>query len=883
MIKKILNALSPIFNSLVFLSLSIIIIEAVWFYFGKDYVFPSRIIGSDYYNALTYLIYFNRYLPHPATGWLPFWNEGAPVIGGYPFLTFYLIQPLTKYFDLLTSMNYYSFFALVLFFIASLLLFWQISKNWILAIGLVVILLTTRASYYELTTGGFISSASTHWYLPLILLFIYKFGQNVNFRFLILASIFSGISLLHHAPSNIIMVFIPSIVFLALGPNHKKPISQKLKNLALFTAISLLIGSVGLYAVFLQSFMGSGTGQCASSQCWGEYPLHFVRWLTPISPSLALLGLLAVSTIKFFKKDRNLSMLLPSIGGFFFFVVYIALAYFKLINGLANVLFPTRIFWAVNLYLLLITATAFYLIQKVSLRIAYFLALIIVLTTLLIIIQKPTNIHKEFTSTVPQEVEKYTNPKFKTRELSEVVPAWVLQSDPNWRLDIASNEVNHWFYLITKIPMTRGYSNHPLGSHRDWQYFLTVSTRNIEHTPEQELIKNRALFLADSFGIGIISNFQSKYPEFITGDPEIILRKTTDPPWYQLSEKYSSPIVSPTNTSPVLFIGNDQGYNQFIRSIAMTNLNSNFLIPVKGPQSLSKISKKDLQTFRALVLYRYQGQDFEKLTKFVKDGGKVFIETGSSKPELGQKLPDIFPFESLNQQDVSGKVDWRTEASKLTDQIDFTKFSPLIYQGGPWKIFTPGRTKTRSWAKTVLYVNNQLVLAEGNLGSGYVIASGLNLPFHAVDNNNLEGSKLFKNIIIRLIDHLTSNDQPDFKVVREKPETIHITGKNFNGIYFKENYHPGWQAYVNNKKTEVYKAGLDFMYIPASNGQEVSIVFKGGLLNWSLYWLTIASLIVSIIFLLFPKSAKFLLFPIHKIWRAKITEHLKRWVEEEYS
>ncbi|MBI2327832.1 hypothetical protein HYU92_05945 [Candidatus Curtissbacteria bacterium] len=877
MAKILFTIFLGLLNLAIFVVVSVLIVQILWVIFGKDYVFWNDIIGSDYFNALTYLIYFTKYLPFPPTGYLPFWNEGMPQIGGYPFFSFYLVQPLTKYFDLMTSMNYYSFATLALFFIASLALFWQVSKNWIISVGLVAILMSTRATYYALTTGGFIASASSQWYLPLVLFFIFRFAEHSQTHYLILASILTGLSLVHQAPINLLLTFIPAIITLSLLPNFK--FGKRLRNLIIFILISSLIGSIGLYVIFLQMFLGSGTGSCQSTQCWGEYPIHLIRWLNPLAPLVSTASLFVVVILVLFRRKISLSYLLAPLAILTYFVIYATAAYFKQINGLANVIFPTRVFWAANLVLLLIGTASFYLIGKYSKKVSYFLSLIFTLMILFVIVQKPIDIHKEFTATVPMEVEKYAIEKFKTHELSEVVPNWVLDFDKNWRIDISSSGLVQWFYMVSESPTVRGYSNHPLGIHRDWQYFLGTSTRNLSPDLDQELAKNRALFLIDAFGIGIFEGFESTYPEFIKNDSQIIARFDSNPYWAQISADFSSPIVSATNSAPVLFIGDDFGYQNFIRILAMVNLNSKFVVPIHGPKSLAKISAKELELFGAVVLYQYTGK-LDKLDNYLKNGGKVFIDLGSND-NRGQKLPKFLPVEHLNLVESKGSS-WGPTDSQILQKIDLDKFSQLSYKGDSWKLNQA--SKIKPGASPVLLFNGQPVIVSHQYQKGRVIFSGLNLPFHIVENNNLEEAKLLKNIILALVTQPTVATG-NYQVQRPKPGLIAVSGKGFTGINFKENYHSGWKARTNGQNLKIYKAGLDFMYIPTGSASTIMLEFRGNFLTWGLYYLAIISLAASLIYLLFSKPINFILLlglsKLRKFWQSSLHKKISKLLDEE--
>lgn len=871
MIKNDLKARLFLVNFLIFLSLSFLVTKIFWTFFGKTYVFSKDPVGGDYFNALTYIVHLSRSLPNPLSGWLSFWNEGSSVIGGYPFMPFYLVTYLAKYFAPSVAMNYFSFATLALFFIFSLLLFWQVSKNWILSIGLLLILATTHATFYQLTVGGFIASASAQMYLPLILFFIFRFGETNKEKSLILGSIVSGISLVHQAPSTILMAFLPSLLVLVF--QRQKAIRAKLLNVAVFTLISLSIGSVGLYGAIIQTFLGSGTSLCTSPQCWGDYPTHLERWLSPISAILAAIFTLAAIILKLFEKKTKLLSTLPSLAALFYFVGFASLAYFKLIDGVANVIFPTRVFWAFNLFLLLVAASAFKLVQNYSVKIGYFVASVTTLVIITFILQQPFQVKTDRPNTVPVDAESYILNTPSEKPLEEVIPQWVQDFDNNWRVDTSNAPFNQWANIALELPAVRGYSNHPIGRHQDWQYLLTTSTRNVPKELDEELVKNRALFLVDAYGIGVVENSQRAYPESLTKNIEIIEKQESarEVNWLKLSPQITSPIVTATNAPPMLFVGSETGYNSFIRSLAMVNLNSKILVPVKGPQNIGNLTKEDLKIFKTLVLYHYEG-DPSNLLSFVKGGGRLFIEQNLS-PEEVTKLPEIFPVSSqelLNVKNLSPS--FQKMDSELTKEIVLEKFSPLVFENGPWKLTSADAKDLRSWGKTVLLYEGKIILSEGRLSKGYVIYSGLNLPFHTVDNSNLDEAKLFRNIITSLVEK--PKDEPKFQIKRPKPEEILLEAEGFKGVYFKENYHEGWQAKIGNssleagKKLKVYKAGLDFMYIPnPGSAKNVSLNFKGSSVEWAIYLTSPLSLSLALLYLFSPNLFKKLL----KLFTLRIT------------
>lgn len=881
MLKKLLKTSIFTINLTIFAALAFLIDYTLWSLFSNAYV-DGKPVGGDYYNALTYLIYVIKYAPNPTAGWLPFWNEGVPIIGGYPIYIFYLLKPFANGTDLFVLMNRFSHFFLSLFFISSLALFWQVSKNWVLSVGLVFALASTRASYLQLTSGGYIISASIQWYLPLVLFFIYRFADTKRLIYLTAASIFCGLSLIHHAPSAYLMVFVPSTLALLLSP-LKMSLKSKIKYFSFFLIVSTAIGAVGLYTLLLQTLTGSGTGKCVDQECWGNYPVHLTRWLNPIA--LVLSGTLLIPTVILilFKKTKNISYLLPALVGVLFCLLYATLAYLKLIDGITNVLFPIRIFWVFYLFTLTFAASIFYLFTKYLKIFLYIPATVITIAIFSYFQRFPVDIPRIAPNTIPSEVPNYAIPKFQKEPLSDVFPDWVLKSDKNFRFDITDSGLNQWYYLVSEIPSTRGYSNHPLGNHKDWQYFLEVTTRSFDtKKDDKELTTNRTKFLLDAYGVGLVENSRASYPDFLLADEALFNQKraTTDRQWYKLNPDVATPIVAAVSSPKFLFVGDDTSYNYFLRAIAMTNLNSKVLIPIKGPDKIKGITKDDLEGVKTVILYNYQDseENLKTLDQFVASGGNIYIDSAS--PKINEKLPKNFPARKIAKSSLQGEKLEGNKNSQILKGIKTENFSTFTFKGQPWTTSFLTESDLEPWSKPVIKNSYQILLTEGEYQKGKIIWGGLNLPYHIVDNNNLEEAKLLNNILTSLAK--TESSTPQIQVKRERPENIVFQTKDASGIYFKENYHSGWQANIEGTKTKVYKAGLDFMYvkIPDNLKSQASgtLTFKGNITTRFLYYLSIGTLVFAIIFLFLQKLiirfAKITLVKLKWIFNLKFKKYI---------
>ncbi len=184
------------FFSFALLGISLVLITLVWWQtIGSWYLSLKSPIGGDYYTGLTYARAFAKHLPLPTRGWLPFWNNGVPVIGGYQWLFFYPVGLLSQLMTVKQALDWASIISILLFLIASHLLYFQISKNHLISTGLTLITITSQAVYYQLAIGGMITGSSVQFYLPLALYFLFRFFEKPkSLRTLAAAALVLGIS-----------------------------------------------------------------------------------------------------------------------------------------------------------------------------------------------------------------------------------------------------------------------------------------------------------------------------------------------------------------------------------------------------------------------------------------------------------------------------------------------------------------------------------------------------------------------------------------------------------------------------------------------------------------------------------------------------------------
>lgn len=845
-------------------------------------------IGGDYFNALAYADAFAKHLPFPPTGWLAFWHQGSPVIGGYFIVPFYLMAPLWKWLPVASGMNLFMIYSLLLFLVVCLVLFWSITHSSAVSLILTFLVFSTRGSYYQLFAEGFISASSAQWLAPLALLFIYLFSRSKNTRWLILASLATGWAILLHPAIGFLTTLLPSFVVLTVVVWKGQSFSLKTRIIGGYLLMSGLVGSATIYySLLLIIFSGGGSSACNSPQCWGLYPAHLGLWLSMSSAVLAgglLIGALVVKLIK-----RKSSIVLPMafVIALIILSLYPIASFFHWINSLSSSVFPRRLFWAINLLILLVAASSFRVIMeslgKVIPRVVSGAMLALIA---FIVVSQPQlrafDTKSIFNSpgTIPANVYEYIVPEYQKLPIDQLVPSWVVkraQTDINHRLDSLNQQMNIWWNSAFSMPTVRGYSNSPIGENADWLYYFQVGTGQSDPKEEPELIVNRWRYLIDQFGVGLYEDSGRNGPgqlgynqKLILDDPALVKRtqKVRELSYYELSDTVTSPIVEATNVTPMLVVGDNTSYQTLVRALSLTNLTGKKLLPVKGPDSLNDLSNFEIENFPVLFLYHFKGSDWRKIESFLQHKGLVFIETGGVAENLATNLPSFFPVKELQQ-------------FKASNNDLPSGFSPFSYQGG-WKMSGSSKLKLAAKAEGLLTNDQKVILAKQMFGQGQVYWSGFNLPFHIISNQNLIEAKLLQNMLSMGLDQ---SNPVKFDLKRPIPEQMVVTGDSFRGIFFRENFNNGWTAGYEGHELKLYKAGMGFMYWPIPKADTlkhlaISIKYQGNFWTWLVFLMSVVSMVLLVMYLIVPWPFRLVGTWVERIGRSIWINFSTRWANE---
>lgn len=418
----------------------------------------------------------------------------------------------------------------------------------------------------------------------------------------------------------------------------------------------------------------------------------------------------------------------------------------------------------------------------------------------------------------------------------------------NYRFSACDAAEAVWFNVAYKIPQVRDYYGQGV-LYPDWRYWHEQAVWN-----QDEFTLDEARVAFDWFATRWFSTYEVDVntlkdlstSEFLAQSKNRYLRE----PGFKLIShgrfrlgvqaqfeiENPSPILSATNSTPVLFIGDKAGYNLFFRNLTLINLNSQRIIPVSGKRFIDDYKLSDLTPFKTIALYNYRYKQKEKAHKLLQDyvyqGGNLIWEVAGSPDEEGE-LPEPAPVTQISKKEVKEDWDFKALNNEITSGVNFTSFSPLIYNDDFWKLSITSTPHLRPWAKGTLGKNGQLIAAAGNYGQGKVVWTGFNFPYHIDANRNREEAKF----LARIIDWLETEGKPKevvygIEFINPEKRTIEIKEPT-KGILFKESYYPNWRAYLldlegKKKNLEIRLAGPAMMYVLLPNETRIpaKVVFE---------------------------------------------------------
>jgi hypothetical protein len=836
--------------------------------------------------------------------WLYHWFSGQPLAFDYPHLHLYLILPLVKKLGIIQAQNYYALGSLVAYAVFAFFLFRQLSQNVIFS-GLLSVGVAYSASLYPaLTTIGSVTFFATQVFLPLSLYFLAKWRpqegqkerQGPKAKFFYLSSIFTGLSLFGHTTASILFILpVTALVVFSFESQNK------VKKTFLYLLLSSLVGIGGLFPYLgslLRGLFGEGwEANFTGFPNKGDFLKNFGGTHPLLLLAFTFWLIVAILKKRFFRNPywRALAYL-------FFFNL---LLFLNLNPFTGNV--STRSLWVFPLILGALSAFFYNQFQFFSKRWSSKLIFNAILLVVLVFFQDWSLEAMEGRAGGAYVYPPSLAHNLSQAELDELknklVPEWVEANSKQERLYSLNDRFNMWWSAFYDRPLVRGYyPGLPLFQRESFLNQLDVSLMDnlmIEKLGmSQERAENVARFYLDWQAIKYLAStgrFQlSSYLE----KESVIKREEVKSSvnYTEFEENLYSPILAPTNSPTLCLLGSDNAFNYFIRGLARFNLNSNILIPIKGPSHIENVRKKFLENCDGLVLYDLRTRfwwplkgGWKALEEAIRSGKSVFIENGEPK-SAGAKsgfLPDLFPISQTTLGTIDEKWNLKTSQDELLEGVNLDLFSPPVWENYAWKFSYSVPESIKDWAKPVLENHQHPVLVSGFFGQGQVIWSGLNLPFHMDYYDNPEEAKLFLNIIEQITPQLEKKEVP-FEIDWVSPEERIITTNQAKGIIFKERGWNGWVARTSQgEKLKIHSAGPNypgFIYLRLpKNFKEGSISFdyRGASLAWLYFFTTLITLLFLLDEIIFKGKLLSQRFKNELALLAEKLKLTKKWWSEE--
>jgi len=894
---------SRIVTFCIFLLVAFVFIGAAFYLVAKVYYAYYPPLGNDFYHSFNLVNYFKNNLTWPPGSWRYIWQLGGPTIVAYPWLNFYLVQPVVHFLGLFRGTMYYFLGTLFLYGIFAYFLFYRLSKSYLVSMGLAVSLVWS-ASTWRLIIAGSLTLTANQFFLILTLLLLFIYLQNEKLKYLLLSAAVAGISIVSQSGSG--SPFIVPMGFLiiwgAWREGEKFWQAKKLKHSLLYLIVAGLMVTYYLYYTIIDILTARGNFEMFD---WIKKDA-FTSIITKTNPMILVFFAVFLLIIIFSKKLKaSLKKIMPLLFAFVYFILF-NLATVTGINPFSSSLPPPENWYILTLLIALATAILWGDVRDTLKNHSpnWLVGIITVVVFLLLLAPfgywQSKNILQTYDKSnvvcgVPDSFAVHQAiAKEDLTALEKAIPVWVDKNNINER--IFSSCLDIWWNAIYKTPLTGGYDqtliNESNKNYVNWTNELFNGSQ-VKRGMPMAVIKNSLLFHIDWLAIRY-AEVVAGFPFYNDSDIVDLDHRITDQ-IFEVNKNDFSPIIRPTNAPTLLVISDQQGYDTILRVLAQENLNSRYIIPIKGPEYIDSLSDYDLKPFDAVLLYdyhykketnfhQYPKEPWQNLAAYVKEGGKLFIEGGSDVKESdirnlpGGTLPEVFPINKTTHDQLGSEWQAEIKENNLFTNVALKDFAKLIYNDAPWKVSYAQSNQVKNGAKVILTQKGEVVLVKQQLSQGEVIWSGLNLPYHIQSYNNLIESHLFHNLLGDLFT-LKEEELKPFDWQRPKSENIMIGTGNYKGVLFKEYFYPGWVARQGQDDLKIYSAGFNFMYIPVSKQAQVSIHYRGDTKYWVMFIISFATIFLIIVYLVFGRGLSLV---FRKLFRLdKIKKKTTSWWEKD--
>lgn len=372
---------------------------------------------------------------------------------------------------------------------------------------------------------------------------------------------------------------------------------------------------------------------------------------------------------------------------------------------------------------------------------------------------------------------------------------------------------------VTTTPQTGGYEDQAeLGT--QWQYWLSVATA------EPSWNGNERLFLLDWYAGKWVLVPTGPEEQAYQSDPTHYTLQSTNAYVSAFRVRSASAVAALSNAPTALFVGDMTHYDLFLQALAESDIDSQRLIPLYGGPSVSGLSTSQLASAGSVVLYGASDPNAAaanaELRSYVAHGGRLVIEQGdegTSSP-LPDSVSSLLPTRRTADKVIGSGWRFSAASNGLVDQAQWRKFSPPNYAStGTWQVVVGEGLQPD--ASVILRAHGAVVVAERRVGSGVVIWTGLNLPYHVAVYKNATESAFLGRLVgaaARGIPSVTAS----YVVAAEQVKATGVA----NGLIVKESRTADWRATIDGRPAPIEMAGPGMMYVPLAQAHDVTVVLS---------------------------------------------------------
>lgn len=832
-----------------YLCLAALLILGICYIFGFP-LLEGFLKGNDTPYSLVNIQWVDKWFPK-VPFWFPLQGGGASLASGYPLGAHILVVLLARLtpLDLVQAMRFLAFISVPLIALGIFTFVWYKFKNWLAACLAGAFYILSYASWSWLIDLGLYAQPISLIFVPWVFLFFDQFLIQRRVFSLFLGAIFFTLAGLFHFITAVVLLEALFFYAIFFGKNFLRALGSYFLFVATSLALSafwliptvsyrMLLGSFGLISVeglrhistlVLLGIKGANTLD-ANSLNWS---LYFAYPVTILAFAGMALTILRREKEKFFVGFLALIFILQTaLPGIAPQLVKPFLVFFSIVQEKS--ILVTLIFFpiAASLGAILIADYLVFFIREERSKKRIVNALALILSLLLIFTflgRVPPNSDKRLTIDYKGLGPDWGNNRGKflwppiiskqgislEERMKEMVSK--IGGDELTRIDVSPEmgfEMQAWniFSQNSQVGIYAGLS----GLSRAFLGYQREAFYKSETSSDKEVAS-----LAQYFGIKYAVLNQT------VESPERLTEKNWEDIYSQghvLIKKFKKPeeLITLTYKPTTLVIGKFEknAYEQIFRMANGGVLSYNQSLLVEGDsENINDYTLEELNQFAVVLLYGYTYSDriraMKLLEEYVKGGGKLFIETGWQyvSPDWERVQTEvIFPVE---------KYSW----TNFGKSWEIAGFSPPIYQEEPWGLGAASIQDLRSWAEPVITQGDKVLVARGSFGKGRVVWSGMNLFGHALMYKNEEEMKVLNEQISWLLEEAEGKEIGGVVVKRENPDRVEfsftIPIEGLASLYFRESFHPYWQAKVQRtedgrQKTEripIYRAGPEYMLV----------------------------------------------------------------------